>query len=53
MEIQSMNEKTPERVYETTFEQCSCPDWKYRKSVNGGLCKHQKQLLSVNEVKEL
>jgi len=48
MEIQSMNEKTPERVYETTFEQCSCPDWKYRKSVSGGLCKHQKQLLEVS-----
>ena len=45
MEIQSMTHK--EIVYETTFEKCSCPDFKYRKSVNGGMCKHQIKLLEV------
>jgi hypothetical protein len=53
MEIQSMNEKTPEIVYSTTLEKCTCKHWQYVISVKGGFCKHQKQLLSVSEVKEL
>ena len=43
MEIQSMTHK--EIVYETTFEKCSCPDFKYRKSVNGEMCKHMKHMI--------
>ena len=43
MEIQSMTHK--EIVYETTLEKCSCPDFRYRKSVNGGMCKHIKHMI--------
>ena len=45
MEIQSMTHK--EIVYETTLEKCSCPDFKYRKSVNGEICKHMLRLYEV------
>ena len=34
-----------EIVYDTNLESCTCPDWKYRVSVKGGFCKHQKTLL--------
>ena len=44
MQIQSSNTNTPEKVYETTLESCTCGDWKYRKSVTGEMCKHQKML---------
>lgn len=46
MEIRSMTHL--ERVYETTLEQCTCPQWIYRVSVGKtqkGLCKHQELLL--------
>ena len=45
MEIQSMTHK--EIVYDTTLEKCSCPDFKYRKSVNGEICKHMLRLYEV------
>lgn len=45
MQIQSSNIKTPDKVYETTLESCTCNDWKYRQSVIGGMCKHQKILI--------
>ena len=44
MQIQSSNTNTPEKVYETTLKSCTCGDWRYRKSVTGELCKHQKML---------
>ena len=44
MQIQSSNTNTPEKVYETTLKSCTCGDWKYRKSVTGEMCKHQKML---------
>lgn len=34
-----------ERPYVTTHESCTCPDWQYRVSKNGGKCKHQAALL--------
>ena len=45
MEIQSMNSKTPEIVYETTFFECSCPDFKFRRASTGKACKHIKALI--------
>ena len=48
MEIQSMNKKTPEIVYETTFFDCSCPDYKYRHAQAGGACKHMKAFRSLS-----
>ena len=44
MKIQSSNTNTPEKVYESTLVSCTCGDWKYRKSVTGEMCKHQKML---------
>lgn len=44
MQIQSSNTNTPEIVYETTLESCTCGDWRYKKSVTGEMCKHQKML---------
>ena len=44
MQIQSSNTNTPEKVYETTLESCTCGDWRYKKSVTGEMCKHQKML---------
>ena len=44
MQIQSSNTNTPEKVYETTLKSCTCGDWRYRKSVTGEMCKHQKML---------
>jgi hypothetical protein len=31
----------------TTLNECSCPDYKYRKAGTGKLCKHQKRLAEV------
>ena len=31
----------------TTFNGCSCPDWRYRKAGTGKLCKHQERLAEV------
>ena len=44
MQIQSSNTNTPEIVYETTLKSCTCGDWRYKKSVTGEMCKHQKML---------
>ncbi len=41
-----MNTKTPEVVYETTFLQCSCPDFKFRRAQVGGACKHMKAVIA-------
>jgi len=30
-----------ERPYATTLDHCTCPDWQYRISKQGGQCKHQ------------
>jgi hypothetical protein len=43
-QIQSSNINTPEIVYETTLVSCTCGDWRYKKSVTGEMCKHQKML---------
>lgn len=31
----------------TTLNECSCPDWRYRKAGTGKLCKHQERLAEV------
>ncbi len=31
----------------TTLNECSCPDWRYRKAGTGTLCKHQKKLAAA------
>ena len=33
--------------YMTTFNQCSCPDWRFRHAGKGGLCKHQSELIKL------
>jgi len=33
--------------YQVTLNECSCPDWRYRKAGTGQLCKHQKALAAA------
>lgn len=46
-EVTAFVHTSKEGYYMTTLNECSCPDWRFRKAGTGQLCKHQKRLAAA------